>query len=211
MPVVILIRMIKIFHVPVTRSMRVIWLCEELALPYEIVPIDFSPVYRATPEWRRLNPVGKVPAMTDGDFSMFESGAMLEYLLERYGQGRLRPAPGTPASGKYLQWSWFAEATFARPLGDIAQHTMVRPEAQRIPAMVEDGKVRALTCMDAVEAAVPQGRYLVDGTFTAADIMMGYSLYLARRFNVMTAQNYPNANAYMVRLEQHPGFIKSQQ
>ena len=70
---------------------------------------------------------------------------------------------------------------------------------------------KALNKAPNAAGAVPQGRYLVDGTFTAADIMMGYSLYLARRFNVMTAQNYPNANAYMVRLEQHPGFIKSQQ
>ena len=202
--------MIKIYHAPRTRSIRIIWLCEELGLPYEIVPIDFSPAYRATPEYRRLNPVGKVPAMSDGDFTMFESGAMVEYLLERYGKGRLRPAPGTPESGLYLQWSWFAEATFARPLGDIAQHTVVKPEAQRIAAVVEDGRVRALTCLDALEAAVPGGRYLVGEKFTAADIVMGYTLLLARWFNVLTPSNYPNVNAYFARLEGHPGFVIAQ-
>jgi len=201
--------MIRIYHVPGTRSIRAIWLCEELEIPYETVPVDFSATYRATPEWRRLNPVGKVPAMTDDDFSMFESGAMVEYLLERYGHGRLRPEPGTRESALYLQWSWFAEATFARPLGDIAQHTVVKPEAQRIPAVVEDARARALTCMDALEAAVPGGRYLVNGTFTAADIMMGYTLFLARRFKVLTPDTHPNVNAYMARLEQHPGFIKA--
>lgn len=202
--------MITIYHAPGTRSIRVIWLCEELRVPYEMVTVDFSATYRATPEWRRLNPVGKVPAMTDGGVSMFESGAMVDFILERYGNGRLRPAPGTPDAAQYLQWSWFAEATFARPLGDIAQHTVVKPEAERIPAVVADARTRALTCMDALEAAVPGGRYLINGAFTASDIMMGYTLILARRFAVLTPTTYPNVNAYMARLETHPGFIKAQ-
>ena len=204
--------MIRIYHAPGTRSIRAIWLCEELEIAYEIVTVDFSPTYRSTPEWRRLNPVGKVPAMSvDDEFSMFESGAMVDFILERHGHGRLRPPPGTRESALYLQWSWFAEATFARPLGDIAQHTFVKPEAQRLAAVVQDGRERALTCLDALEAAVPNGQYLVDGTFTAADIMMGYTLILARRFKVLTPASHPNTNAYMARLETHAGFIRAQQ
>ena len=204
--------MIRIYHAPGTRSIRAIWLCEELEIAYEIVTVDFSPTYRSTPEWRRLNPVGKVPAMSvDDEFSMFESGAMVDFILERHGHGRLRPPPGTRESALCLQWSWFAEATFARPLGDIAQHTFVKPEAQRLAAVVQDGRERALTCLDALEAAVPNGQYLVDGRFTAADIMMGYTLILARRFKVLTPASHPNTNAYMARLETHPGFIKAQQ
>jgi glutathione S-transferase len=201
--------MIRIYHAPNTRSLRVIWLCEELGLPYEIEKIDFSPAYRHSPAYRALNPVGKVPAIADGDFTMFESGAIVEYLLERYGQGRLRPAPGTHDSARYLQWSWFAEATFARPLGDIAQHTVVRPEAERIAAVAEDGRVRALLCLNALEAAVPGGRHLVNDRFSAADIMMGYTLFLARRFGVMKSDGHPNANAYYARLEARPGFVKA--
>jgi glutathione S-transferase len=77
--------------------------------------------------------------------------------------------------------------------------------------VVEDARGRAMTCIDALEAVVTGGRYLVDGTFTAADIMMGYSLLLARRFNVLVPAAHPNVNAYMARLEAHPGFIKAQQ
>ena len=202
--------MLEIYHAPGTRSIRVIWLCEELALPYRILPVDFSPAYRASPEWRALNPVGKVPVLRDGEFSMFESGAMVQYVLERYGNGRLHPQPGTRDSAMYLQWSWFAEATFARPLGDIAQHTVVKPVEERIPAVVDDGRKRALLCMDALEAAVPDGRYLVNGVFTAADIMMGYTLILARRFKVLAPADHPNVSAYMAHLEQHAGFRKAQ-
>jgi len=201
--------MLKIYHVPRTRSMRLIWLCEELALPYELVPIDFSPAYRASPEWRRLNPVGKVPAISDGDFSMFESGAIVEHLLDCHGNGRLRPAAGTRERAAYLQWSWFAEATFARPLGDIAQHTAIKPPEQRIPAVVEDARGRALLCLDALDAAVPGGRHLVGDAFTAADIMMGYSGMLARRFGVLDPAKHPNADAYMKRLEARPAYAKA--
>ncbi len=202
--------MVTIYHVPRTRSARVIWLCEELGLPYEVVPVDFSPEYRKSPEWRRLNPIGKVPAMTDVDadgnpFSMFESGAMVHYLLERYGKGRLQPPAGTPESALFLQWSWFAEASLARPLGDMVHHRILKPEPERIPAVVEDGQARAEICLDAVEAALDGRDHLLGAELTAADIMMGYSLALAQRLGVLD-ERYPNVVAYMGRLEGRPGF-----
>jgi glutathione S-transferase len=187
--------------------MRVIWLCEELGHPYEVIPIDFSKEYRDSPEWRKLNPVGKVPAMTDGDFSMFESGAMLQYLLESYGQGRLQPVPGSKESALYLQWCWFAEATFARPLGDIAQHTVIKPEEDRIPAVIMDATARAVTCLEALENVFNSREYLLGSTFTAADIMMGYSLMLADRFAVLS-DKFPAAQAYHERLSQRHGYIR---
>lgn len=201
--------MIRIYHAPRTRSIRVIWLCEELGIPHEVVAIDFSPAYRATAEYRRLNPVGKVPAISIGDFTMFESAAIVEYLLERHGKGRLRPTPGTEQSAAYLQWSWFAEATFARPLGDIAQHTRIKPPEQRIPAVVDDARARALLCLDALEPHLQRNAYLVGDEFTAADIIMGYSLLLARWFEVLTDSNYPTVNAYLDRLMQRPGLAKA--
>ncbi len=202
--------MITIYHVPRTRSARVIWLCEELRLPYEVVLVDFSPEYRKSPEWRRLNPIGKVPAMTDLDaegnrFTMIESGAMVHYILERYGEGRLQPPPGTPESALLLQWSWFAEASLARPLGDMVHHRILKPEPERIPAVVEDGQARAEICLDAVEAALDGRDYLLGDELTAADIMMGYSLALAQRLGVLD-ERYPNVVAYMGRLEARPGF-----
>ena len=83
--------MLKIYHASMTRSLRVIWLCEELGLPIEVEPISFHPDFRFSEEWLARNPVGKVPVLEDGDFSMFESGAMVQYVLDRYGDGRLQP------------------------------------------------------------------------------------------------------------------------
>ena len=90
---------IVIHHGPAgTRGARPIWACEELGIPYEIIDVGdlaASAEYRKSPEYRKLNPVGKVPAMTDGDLKMFESVAMMQYILDRYGGGQLQPAPGT--------------------------------------------------------------------------------------------------------------------
>ena len=96
--------MLKIYHSKGTRAFRVIWACEELGVPYEVVSVDFSAEYRTSPTWRAMNPVGKVPVMTDGDMKMFESCAMMQYVLDRYGDGRLQPARADAAYPHYLQW-----------------------------------------------------------------------------------------------------------
>lgn len=197
--------MLTIYHVKGTRGARAIWVCEELGLPYRIEVIDFSPAYRTSPEWRSKSPTGKVPVMVDGDLTMFESGAMVDYLVERYGDGRLVPTPGTPDSALCRQWSWFAEATFARPLGEIVNHRRVAPEGGLVDFVIEDCKERARVCIAAIEDAVADAEFLVGDTFTVADIMTGYSLMLAGNFGVLT-DDFPQTLAYFARLNQRPGF-----
>lgn len=189
--------MLRIHHVPATRGFRVIWLCQELGVPCEIVPVDFSRQYRESAEWRAMNPVGKVPAMTDGDLTMFESGAMVQHVLDRYGEGRLEPARGTREHSLYMQWSWFAEATFARPLGEIVNHR--RAFADRaIPEVIEEMKARARLCADALDREMCGKDYLV-GDFTAADVMMGYTLRAYRR--LLPDESLPaSADAYWQRI-----------
>ena len=195
---------IRIFHVKGTRSIRVIWLCEELDVPYETVPVDFSPEYRNSDEWRALSPTGKVPAMTDGDMTMFESGAMVQYVLEKYGDGRLQPELGSNEGAIFLQWCWFAEATLARPLGDMVHHRILKPQAERLPEMVIDGEKRARDCLEVVNAALLDREYLV-GDYSAADIMMGYSLMLAQRMQVLDDQ-YPSLRTYFEKLQARPAY-----
>jgi len=205
--------MIRIYHAPGTRSVRVIWLCEELGVPYEIVPVDFSPAYRASAEWRKLNPVGKVPVMIDPDFpagpiTMFESGAMVEFVLDHYGEGRLRPPARSAEHAMYLQWTWFAEATFARPLGEIVNHRRAFADDGQIPAVVEEMTNRARLCLDALEDALDDRPYLLGDEFSAADIMMGYTLLIARMFRLLGDQ-HPNVAAYFTRLSERPGYQRA--
>ena len=195
--------MLKIYHAPRTRGFRVIWLCEELGIPYEINPVDFSPAYRSRPEWRKLSPVGKLPVMTDGKLTMYESGAMVQYVLDKYGDNRLQPAQGTAEHAMYLQWSWFAEATFARPLGEIVNHKRVFADnpSQEI---IDEMKDRARQCAQAVGNAVDARTWILGEEFSAADIMMGYTL---RLYGLLMGEPLPDsAESYWARLSARDSF-----
>jgi glutathione S-transferase len=196
--------MIKIYHVTGTRGVRPIWACEELGLPYEVETIDFSAEYRSSPEWRALSPTGKVPVMTDGDLVMLESGAMVQYLLDRYGEGRLQPTPGTPEHALYLQWSWFAEATFARPLGEVVNHGREFPGDARIPEVVREMQNRGALCVDAVDQVMRDRDYILGAEFSAADIMLGYTLMLANR--LLDSGIPESLQPYWQRLSARPAF-----
>ncbi len=196
--------MLQIYHVTTTRGMRVIWLCEELGLPYEVTKIDFSQAYRATPEWRALNPVGKVPVLVDGDTVMFESCAMMQYVLDRYTDGALRPSVDSPDYAHYLQWLWFGEATLSRPLGEIVNHGREFPGDARIPEVVDEMAKRAGDCLRAIGDHVAERQYLVGDEFTAADISVGYGIHLA---TMLTPEHVPeNLQDYWQRLKARPAF-----
>ncbi len=194
--------MLKIYHSPGTRGFRVIWVCEELSAPYEIVPVNFAAEYRATPEWRALNPVGKVPVMVDGETTMFESCAMMQYVLDRYGDGRLQPAKDDPTYAHFLQWCWFAEATLARPLGEIVNHRReFKPE---LDAVVAEMKSRATSCIAALDAAVAGRSYLLGETMSAADLSICYAMRGYRR--MVTETLPPTLQAYFDRVTALPSY-----
>jgi glutathione S-transferase len=146
--------------------------------------------------------------MTDGELILFESGAMVEHILDRYGKGRLRPAPGSASHARYLQWSWFAEATFARPLGEIVNHRRVFGD-ESSAAMLEEMRDRARLCLAAVDDALEGQGYLVGDEFTAADIMMGYSVFLAQWQGAMEEGEFSNVAAYFDRLKARPAFART--
>ena len=116
--------------------------------------------------------------LKDDDFIMFESGAMVQYILDRHGNGQLQPKPGTSEHGLYLQWCWFAESTFARPIGEIVNHRRVFKEHQQSDAAINEMKDRASLCFKALDEAIEGREFLVGNEFTAADIMMGYSMFI---------------------------------
>jgi glutathione S-transferase len=197
--------MIKLYHAPLTRSIRIYWLLEELGIPYELSLVKFTP---GKMPFAQAAPYGKVPAIEDGDVVMIESGAILEYVLEKYGQGRLAPAPGTAGRAAFLQWVYFSEATALPPIGDIVRHTLFKPEPERIPAVVEDARGRLGATFAVVEKALEGKPYLLGPDFSAADIMMGVTLHIARRLNSLE-ERFANLSAYLSRLESRPAFRKA--
>jgi glutathione S-transferase len=199
--------MITLYHSSRARSARILWLLEELGIPYEVKEIAFTPDSLKSPEYLAIHPLGKVPAVRDGELTIFESGAIVEYLVERYGNGRLAPPLGSPLRAPYLQWLHFAEATALPPLSDLAQHTMFKPEEERIAAVAADARQRVVQVVEVLEQAIQGRRYFAGDEFTAADVMMGYSLTLMKWFGLIGAEQ-PNLSAYLTRIEQRPAYQK---
>jgi glutathione S-transferase len=198
--------MIKLYHAPMTRSMRIYWLLEELGdVPYQLERVQFAPPKQP---FSQATPLGKVPVLEDGEVLMFESGAILEFILERYGKGRLAPAQGTPPRAAYLQWVHFSEATLFPPLGDIVRHTIFKPEGERVPAVVEDARARARVTLGVLERALERKQFLLGAEFSGADVMMGFTLLAAKRLGVLDA-DFPAVSEYLGRLESRPALQKA--
>ena len=199
--------MLKIYHARNTRGIRLIWLCEELAIPYEVENIDFSVEYRRTPEFRAISPLGKVPIMLDGDIKIFESGAMVQYVLQRYANGRLQPTYDDPQYPLFLQWMWFAEATASRPLGEIVNHGREFPGEQRLDNVVSEMANRGADSLVAIADYVEDKQYLINDTFSAADIMIGYTIMLG---DLLIADQVPaHIQPYWQRLQERPAYQKA--
>ncbi len=138
--------------------------------------------------------------MIDGDLRMFESGAIVDYILERYGEGRLQPEPGTPESAAYRQWCWFAEATLIRPLG---LYRVLRAREEPINELVDEAERKFRDSLSAVESALDGRPFLLGPKFSAADIMMGYSIALIER---LLGKRYPNLRAYLDQLRERDAY-----
>jgi glutathione S-transferase len=152
-----------------------------------------------------IHPLGKVPAIDDDGLILNESGAIVQYILAKHAGSHLEPKLGTPTYGKYLQWLHFAEATFMPPVSLIIQHSFRKPAEERVPSVLTDaqaalGKVLAL--LDRELASRP---FICGEAFTAADIMLGYDLFLCNLIGVPLAE-YGNVLAYFDRLSSRPGF-----
>lgn len=197
--------MIKLYYAPRTRSVRVRWLLEELGLPYDLEVVTFNPPKKA---FSQNTPLGKLPVIEDGPVTIGESGAIMEYILERYGNGRLAPAIGSPQRGEFLQWMHFAEGTAYPPLGVIIWHTFYIGDAAGIPGVIESARERALSTLDVVERTLAGRDYLLGGEFSAADIMMAFTLLAARWLGVLD-DRYQHLARYLARLESRPAFQKA--
>ncbi|HYB99908.1 MAG TPA: glutathione S-transferase family protein [Candidatus Limnocylindrales bacterium] len=197
--------MIKLYHSTLSRSMRILWLLEELEVPYELVKRELTVPIRP---YSQDTPTGKFPTIEDDGMVMFESIAIAEYILERYGNGRLAPAPSSSERGPFLQWMHFAEATAFVPVAVIAWHKFFRHDAERIPEAIADYETWAHSALDQVEKALEGRDHLLASGFSAADVMLGYTLQTAKFFDLLT-DRHPRTCAYFARLMQRPAFQKA--
>ncbi len=161
-----------------TRSIRIRWLLEELELKYELVRSDFN--RDGDKGFAQNTPSGNYAYLEDGDVALSESGAIIQYMLEKYGNGRLEPSIGSKDRAAYLQWLHFAEGTAANPINTIVWLTVYRQDAAQHKAIIDAGRGSARTVFDRVEDALVNRQFLAGDELTAADIMMGFSLASAK-------------------------------
>ncbi len=194
--------MLTLWFAPRTRAIRVRWLLEELGVPYALRRVEFN---RPARTFAQDTPLGKLPVIEDDGTTMCESGAIVEYILERYGDGRLAPAIGSPRRSEFLQWFHFAEATAFAPLGVIIWHTLYAGDADSIPQVMESARERARDALDFLERALGDRTWLLGEDFTAADVMMGFTLRAAVLLGVLD-DRFPRLQGYVGRLAERPAF-----
>ena len=183
--------MIVVHHLNNSRSQRVLWLLEELGLPYDIKRYQRDPKTMLAPAaLREVHPLGKSPVLEDGDVKLAESGAIIEYLVQRYGDGRLRPSAGTPQWLRYTYWLHFAEGSAMPPLvmklvfDRIEKGPMpffVRPIARGIAQRVRSNFIEPNIArqLDYMEAELTRSAWFAGGEFSAADIQMSFPVEAA--------------------------------
>ena len=214
--------MLTVHHLENSRSQRVLWLLEELGLPYDVQHYARDPGTMLAPAaLLAVHPLGKSPVVTDGDTTVAETGAIVEYLLERYGQGRLQPAVGTPEHLRYRYWLHFAEGSAMPPLlmalvfDRVANGPMpffVRPVARAIADKVMGLLVRPnLTRqLDFMEAELGRSPWFAGDVLTGADIMMSFPLEAAAQRAGLDASR-PRLAAFLTRIHARPAYRRALQ
>jgi glutathione S-transferase len=212
--------MIIVHHLNNSRSQRVLWLLEELGLEYEVKRYERDPKTMLAPALlRQIYPLGKSPVITDGDLVLAESGAIVEYLVDRYEEGRLAPPPGTPERLRYTYWLHYAEGSAMPPLllklvfDRLEQQPMlflVRPIARAISGSVKSSFVapQITQHLDYLEAELGKALWFVGDAFTAADIQMSFPLEAAAARAGLDGSR-PKLMAFLDRIHSRPAYQRA--
>jgi len=196
--------MLKIFHAPRARSLRIVWLCEELRLPYEIVAVKFTD---PAPELLAVNPLGSLPALQDGAVTMIESIAIMIYIMGKYGPTDLELMPSDPDYARYLQFLLFGEAGMAMYGNPLVATKFFAPEDKRINWTSDYLKATFTKRLHFVDDHLGGARYLLGDRFTAADISVGYTIGMAGF--AADIELSPTLQAYHERLKSRPAYQRA--
>jgi glutathione S-transferase len=210
--------MLTVHHLNNSRSQRVLWLLEELAVPYEIMRYRRQANMLAPPELRAIHPLGKSPVITDDGNTIAESGAIIEYLVDTYGKGRLIPAAGTPERLRFTYWLHYAEGSAMPPLllklifGMMPKRApwLLRPLVSAISGKVLDTMVdpQLRTHMAFWESELSKSEWFAGSEFTAADVQMSFPLEAASA-RLGLAQRHPRAMAWLAKIHARPAYQRA--
>jgi glutathione S-transferase len=199
---------LKVHHLGHSQSERIVWLCEELGLAYELRHYTRDPVtILSPPELKALHPLGAAPVLEDGNLLLAESAAIVEYLIVKHGGGRLKPGPEHPDYASFLYWFHFANGNLQPVMGRLMMVSRVKLAADHpVQASVRGRLDRVLAL---VEARLGEAPYLAGSEFTAADIMSVFSLTTMRLFQPVDLTPYPNIRTYLQRIGDRPAYRRA--
>lgn len=212
--------MITVHHLNNSRSQRVLWMLEELSLPYEIKRYERDPeTMLAPPALKKIHPLGKSPVITENDLVVAESGAIMEYLLERHGQGRLQAAAGTPERLRMTYWLHYAEGSAMNPLllslifskmPEAPMPFFVRPVVRAIAAKVKAAFVdpQLKLHLDYIESELGKSTWFAGEEFSAADIQMSFPVEAAA---ARGGRQRPKMQAFLERIHARPAYQRALQ
>lgn len=199
-----------VHHLGKSQSERIVWLCEELGIPYELRVYDRDPVTRlAPPDYKALHPMGAAPVITDGDLVLAESGAIIEYIVAKYGKGRLTLAPDHPDFAQFLFWFHFANGSLQPATG--RNMILARLKLPEDNPVLHAMKGRLDLALGLVEARLTKTAFLAGSEFTTADIMIVFTLTTMRLFLPFDLAPYPAILAYLQRIGARPAYRRAMQ
>ena len=196
--------MLTLHFAPNSRAGRIVWLLEELKLEYKINIMAFHPKDLKSDEHRARHPLGRVPVLEDGEISLFESGAIIDYVLERHKNGGLKPSVTSNHYPFYLQWFHYCEGMVMPPMNTIVVHTVLLPEERRDKVVLEQAQRLLAKALAPVNETLNGKEYLI-GDFSAADIMLGHACFMSNRIGCISNE-MSYLQAYVARISNRPAF-----
>jgi len=198
---------LKLHFAPNSRASRISWLLEELDLPYDLNSMAFHPKDLKSDEHRARHPLGRIPVLEDGDISIYESGAIVDYILERHKNGGLKPAVDSPLFPEYLQWFHYCEGMVMPPVNTIVVHTLLLPPDRQDETVREQAKRLLTKAWQPVDDTLEGKDYLI-GDFSGADIMLGHAAFMSNRLGCVPDE-MTHLKGYVQRITDRPAFDKA--
>ena len=198
--------MLTVHHLGVSQSERIVWLCEELEIPYELKLYKRAPMM-APEDYKALHPLGTAPIITDGDLTLAESGAIIEYIVHKYGGGRLIPKPGTPGWTDYLFWFHFGNGSLLP--------TLMRGMMMKFAGVGDDSPIAQMTAarsnamIDMVDRRLQEADYFAGADLTAADILNVFEFTTGQSFMPLDLSKRPGLTRYLARIKARPAYQRA--
>ncbi|MBR9910722.1 MAG: glutathione S-transferase family protein [Gammaproteobacteria bacterium] len=193
--------MITVYGLPKSRSTRVLWALEEVQQDYTFIPLDFLKGEQLQPDYLRINPAGKVPALLHEDFVLTESAAIVNYVATEFGDD-LIPRNNNRLRAEYDRWCFFTLSELEQPLWTIGKHKFALPAEKRVPAVLETANWEHEKALGLLSQGLGEKTYILGDQFSGADILLGHTLRWGLAFKRPLPQQ--NLQDYLARLEARP-------